>query len=314
MNTSMIDRVNCQVPILLLVFNRPDTTRRVFDTIRRVQPARLYLAADGPRASRAGEVERVKEVREIVSNIDWPCEVKTLFRDSNLGCKNAVSEAITWFFTQEPEGIVLEDDCVPHPQFFLYCGELLERFRNDERIGFISGTSLYDLRKEGLTWDGEDFVFSRYLSVWGWASWRRVWKDYDPDILSWPIDKEAISALTENSRLRSAHIKLFDKIHAGLIDTWDYQVGLMLWKNSRLAITPRFNLIENIGFNDDATHTQSANNLMAKLSRMSPSNLTFPLTSPHLIMRNRFYEKKLEALSTRSLIRKMCERLIDYVF
>lgn len=305
-------RISFGTPILFLVFNRPDTTHRVFEVIRNARPERLYLAADGARTSRKGETERVNEVRQIISLIDWPCEVKTLFRETNLGCKKAVSSAISWFFEHEPEGIVLEDDCVPHPQFFSFCAELLERYRDDERIGIISGTSLYDIYKEQLNWDKEDYIFSRYLSIWGWASWRRVWKDYDPDITCWPIHEKTISELTENARVRSSHKALFDKIHKGEIDTWDYQVSFMLWTTGRVAVTPRFNLIENIGFNFEATHTKSSSTVMAQLSRMSNENLTFPLTPPRVMIRNRSYEKKLEKLATRSILHKILERLASY--
>ena len=307
-----IDKTSFDTPILFLVFNRPDTTRQVFEAIRNARPEKLYLAADGSRALQQGEVERVNEVRRIVSIVDWPCEVKTLFRETNLGCKRAVSSAITWFFEQETEGIVLEDDCVPHPQFFSFCADLLEHYRYDERIGIISGTSLCDIRKEQLNWDKEDYVFSRYLSIWGWASWRRVWKDYDPEINCWPIHKKAISELTENARIRSSHKALFDKIHKGEIDTWDYQVSLMLWVTGRVAITPRFNLIENIGFNFEATHTKSSNTIMAKLSHMSNEDLTFPLTPPSVMIRNRSYEIKLEKLDTRSIWHKIVERLMSF--
>lgn len=300
-------------PILFLVFNRPDTTRRVFEVIRQNRPVRLYIAADGPRVSHKGETERVGEVRKIVSQIDWPCEVKTLFRDCNLGCKRAVSGAIKWFFEQESEGIVLEDDCVPHEHFFLFCSELLERYRHDDRIGFISGTSLFDLQKDSFIFDNEDYVFSKYLSVWGWASWKRVWEDYDPEITSWPVDQYPILALTENMRMRSIHKKLFDSVYNGKIDTWDYQVSFMLWKNSRLAITPRFNLIENIGFDSDGTHTKSSVDPMVTLSRMSRNTLKFPLIAPRLMIRNRLYEQRLEALASRSIIQKLFERIISYV-
>ncbi len=171
-----------QSPILLLVFNRPDTTRQVFETIRAARPPRLYVAADGPRPGRAGEAERCAEVRELTTQIDWPCELKTLFRNENLGCKIGVSSAIDWFFQNEPEGIILEDDVVPLPSFFLYCDVLLDRYRNDIRVGVISGSNLVSnhLMLE------ESYFFSRYNHIWGWASWRRAWDHYDVTMASWP--------------------------------------------------------------------------------------------------------------------------------
>src|ERR1700690_1974577 len=155
-----------QSPVLFLVFNRPDTTRRVFEAIRSAQPPRLYVAADGPRGARAGEAERCAEVRRIATAVNWPCEVKTLFRDCNLGCKMGVSSGITWFFEHEPEGIILEDDVLPVPTFFDFCDELLARFRNDDRVAMISGSNLI----AGHFDPAESYFFSRCAQIWGWAS------------------------------------------------------------------------------------------------------------------------------------------------
>src|SRR5271165_4717676 len=169
-------------PILFLVFNRPETTRRVFETIRAARPPKLYVSADGPRAGRAGEPQRCDEARRIATSVDWPCEVKTLFRDANLGCKMGVSTGISWFFDQEPEGIILEDDIVPLPSFFDYCDELLARYRDDERVAMISGCNpiANDFRVD------ESYFFARFCGIWGWASWRRAWRHYDVNISAWP--------------------------------------------------------------------------------------------------------------------------------
>ena len=169
-------------PILFLVFNRPDVTQRVFDAIRQARPPKLYIAADGPRKNKVGEVERCALVQEIVSQVDWPCEVSKLIRQENLGCKIAISSAIDWFFSKEPEGIILEDDCLPHPDFFPYCDELLERYRNNERVGMISGDNFQNGIKRG---DG-DYYFSQFCHIWGWASWARAWKKYDANLAQWP--------------------------------------------------------------------------------------------------------------------------------
>ena len=161
--------------VLFLVFNRPETTARVFDAIRKARPPRLYVAADGPRTNRPGEAERVEKVRQIATAVDWPCEVNTLFRKDNIGCKRAVSGAITWFFEKEEEGIILEDDTLPSQSFFWFCQELLEIYRDDERIFIISGYNKQD------EWNAEkvDYFFSYFGGIWGWASWRRAWKHFD---------------------------------------------------------------------------------------------------------------------------------------
>lgn len=300
-------------PVLFLVFNRPDTTGRVFEAIRAARPARLYIAADGARPQRVGEQERVYEVRQIATQVDWPCELITLFRDSNLGCKRAVSSAIDWFFEREPEGVILEDDCMPHPDFFAYCAQMLERYRDDNRIGLIAGTALCDLRSRGLAWSDEDYVFTRYPSVWGWATWRRVWKDYDVSISNWPERRRDIAALTHHPRLARINSALFDRVFEGGIDTWDYQVSFMLWSTSRLAIVPRFNLIENLGFGPGATHTTSADHPLAGRATMHTERLAGPLRPPSHVMPNLAYQEYVEHFASRPLFIRLLERLGLYV-
>ncbi|MCS7029805.1 MAG: nucleotide-diphospho-sugar transferase, partial [Bacteroidia bacterium] len=172
--------------VLFLVFKRLDTTKKVFEVIRKAKPPRLYIAADGPRDWVEGEAEKVKMVREyLMNNIDWDCEVKTLFRDKNLGCGRAVSEAITWFFEHEEMGIILEDDTVPSLSFFWFCEELLKKYKDDKRIGMISGNNFQDGIKRG---DG-DYYFSIYNHIWGWATWRDRWEGYDFELDSFKDDK-----------------------------------------------------------------------------------------------------------------------------
>ena len=194
MTSSFTPPAPLQTAVLFLVFNRPDTTAQVFEAIRQAKPPRLYVAADGPREGREGEVERVDKVREISMAVDWPCEVKTLFREKNLGCKYAVSSAITWFFEQEEQGIILEDDCLPSQSFFWFCEELLNEYMYDQRIWQICGFSpLVNKIKES-------YYLSKYSPIWGWASWRRAWSAYDAEISSWPIVKnsEILRAFCDN--------------------------------------------------------------------------------------------------------------------
>jgi hypothetical protein len=169
-------------PVLFLVFNRPDTTRDVFQTIRRARPPRLCVAAYGPRQDRQGERERCESVREIATDIDWPCELHTLFRTTNLGSEMAVSGGISWFFQHEAEGIILEDDVLPDPTFFRFCGELLERYRLEAKVMMISGNYLLGPKQRPAT----SYYFSRYTHIWGWASWRRAWSRYDRAMSQWP--------------------------------------------------------------------------------------------------------------------------------
>jgi hypothetical protein len=242
-----------QTAVLFLVFNRPDTTRQVFEAIRQAKPPRLYVAADGPRANREGEAERASQVREIATAVDWPCEVKTLFRDENLGCKKAVSSGIDWFFDNEEQGIILEDDCLPHPDFFTFCETLLNRYASDERVWVVTGDNFQDGQQRG---DGS-YYFSRYNHVWGWASWRRAWTKRDMEIKFWPKWKNSPEwkAWLPDRAERKYWTKTFDQMYRQEIDTWDYPWTASVWFHGGLTATPNVNLVSNIGFGPDATHT-----------------------------------------------------------
>ena len=296
-------------PILFLVFNRPECTSKVFNAIKNAKPSRLYVACDGPRDGVYKENEIVKQVRNIATNIDWPCELNVLFREENLGCKLAVSSAIDWFFQNESEGIILEDDCLPHPDFFRYCNLLLERYRDDQRIGFVAGTALCDLKKQDFLWGNEDYIFSSYPSVWGWATWRRVWQDYQVSIPDWPNRRKDISALTTNLTLSRMNGFLFDRVYRGEIDTWDYQVSYMLWRTSRLVIIPSFNLVENIGFGFDATHTKNSKDSLVGLTKMGLGKLSNELIAPPHIMPNKKYKDYIESFATRPFYIRVLEKI-----
>jgi hypothetical protein len=262
-------------PILFLVFNRPESTARVFEAIRAAQPPRLYIAADGPRASRAGESERCALTREVASAVDWPCSVSTLFRATNLGCKNAVSSAIGWFFEHENEGVILEDDCLPDRSFFRYCDELLAHYRDNPRIGLISGDNF----QFGKTHGASSYYFSRYAHVWGWASWRRVWQHYDLDCANWPAfrDGEGLERIPGISRREIRYWRsIFDRVSANQIDTWDYQLVLAMWSHQMLSVLPQQNLVSNIGFGTEATHTST----VSKFANLPVTPIRFPLQHP----------------------------------
>lgn len=249
-------------PVLFLVFNRPDTTRQVFEAIRKAKPQKLYIAADGPREGRAGEAERCAETRAIVDNIDWPCEKKTLFREQNIGCRNAVSSAIDWFFSNEEEGIILEDDCLPSASFFTYCTELLELYRHDDRIMHICG----DNPTDGTVYGASSYYFSPFGLIWGWASWRRAWQKYDLGMSSFPAFKEQkqIQNVFHQKTYQNYWLEKYQDIYDAKIDTWDYQWLYTIMCEGGLAIVPNVNLIQNIGFGADATHTTFESHLSNK--------------------------------------------------
>ena len=242
--------------VLFLVFNRPDTTSIVFEKIRQIKPSRLYVAGDGPRKGNDEDAEKVKKVREITTRIDWPCDVKTLFRDENLGCKEGVSSAITWFFEHEEQGIILEDDCVPHEDFFTFCESLLVRYAEDKRVSVITGNNFQKGEKRGSA----SYYFSKYSHCWGWASWRRSWEDYQGDIKFWPNWKKSqdwIDYLPDRVE-RKYWENIFENVYLKKIDSWAYPWTCCNWMLGKVSIAPNINLVKNIGFErEDATHTKS---------------------------------------------------------
>ena len=266
-------------PILFIVFNRPDTTKRVFDVIRQLAPQRLYIAADGPREGNAKDSSNVTEVRRIIEKVDWDCQVKTLFRERNLRCKIAVSSAIDWFIENVEEGIVLEDDCLPDPSFFLFCEELLAKYRNDKRIVLIAGDNFQWKQPSS----SDSYYFSRYSHIWGWASWRRAWKCYDVKMSAWPEVRHA--GILQEKLGRDEYgfwEKQFDKAFNGKINTWDIQLLFAFLMQNGLCVLPSVNLVSNIGFRADGTHTKSVNESAILLS----NPLTFPLSHPRSIIRD----------------------------
>lgn len=285
-------------PVLFLVFNRPDTTRQVFEGIRRARPPRLYVAADGPRAGRPAETGRCDKVRAIATAVDWECRVETLFRDENLGCKKAVSGGISWFFEHETEGIILEDDCLPNQSFFTFCDQMLAKYRGDTRVFIVSG---YNKQQK---WDRSqaDYFFSNYGGIWGWASWRRAWDHYDSDmsLLGEAIDRGVLIDLlgSKQGRLRES---TFKNVLEKKVDTWDYQWGFARHINNGLVCVPKVSLIENIGFGIDATHTTGVegNHIMAE-------ELSFPLTTNPFVVPDRRYDRLFSPSA--SLFRRVTRR------
>ena len=278
-------------PVLFLVFNRPDLARRVFERIRAVRPARLFIAADGPRADRPDDIQACRETRRLAAQVDWPCEVKTLFRENNLGCRLAVSTAITWFFEQVEAGIILEDDCDPDPSFFPYCAELLERYRDHEQVMSIGGNCFQpdELRR------GASYSFSIYHHIWGWATWRRAWRHFDSSLASQPnlFDGAWLSHLLGSEPAARFWSQMIAQYHEGRIDTWDFPWIFACWSHHGLSIVPAVNLVVNIGFEPRATHTKTFEPTLA----MRPATaMRFPLRHPTSIQRDRKTERASERI------------------
>jgi hypothetical protein len=259
-------------PVAFIIFNRSDTAGQVFARIREARPPMLLVIADGPRTHRAGEAERCAAVRRLVlEGVDWPCEVRTCFSEANLGCRKRVSSGISWVFEQVERAIILEDDCLPDPSFFAYCDHLLERYADDERVTHIAGTD-YALDATGPA----SWRWARLYPIWGWATWRRAWRNYDPDLADWPdFSRDALAAAVPPHARPAYWREVFAKMHAGF-DTWDYQWILACWRQHGLAAIPARNLISNIGFGDGATHTRRR----TPLADLPLGSLPEPLIAP----------------------------------
>lgn len=227
--------------VLFLTFNRLDYTKQVFKQIEIAKPPRFYIASDGARVDKKGEKQKVQEIREwLLSHITWDCEVKTLFRDENLGCGRGVSSAVTWFFENETDGIILEDDCVPNQSFFTFCEELLVRYKDDLRIWHIAGDAPYDNLKAK-----ESYYFAKIQHCWGWASWADRWAHYKFDLDFY--DERHIEKLSKRKVVRAAFLNILNAMKEHKIDTWDYQWAFCIVANNGYCINPYKNLVCNIG-------------------------------------------------------------------
>jgi hypothetical protein len=243
-------------PVLFLIFNRFEETKRVFEEIKKAKPAQLFIASDGPRQNRAGEKEVVEKIRQyVLSNINWKCNVKTLFREKNLGCKYAVSGAIEWFFKNVEQGIILEDDCLPSQSFFLFCQSMLKKYRNSENIMQISGTNI-----EGVSKAQHDHLLAPCFNAWGWATWRRAWKQYDVEMKDWKQNRFGIFKHLKKYSLfnKIKTFRLYELTYQNKINTWDYQWIYKCINKDGLCVIPQKNLILNIGFKG-GTHTINYN-------------------------------------------------------
>jgi hypothetical protein len=269
-----------QTPVAFIIFNRPDSTSRVFEAIRQAKPPLLLVIADGARSSKPGEAEKCAATRAIIDRVDWDCEVRTNYSAVNLGCGKRVSSGLDWVFQEVEEAIILEDDCLPHPSFFQFCEEMLAYYRDDSRIMAISGNNF----QRGRKCSDESYYFSRYNHVWGWASWRRAWKHYDFTMSDWHQVRDGnwLNSVLDNRELCKYWTVEFDKVHRGAVDTWDYQWIFACWIQNSLTILPQVNLISNIGFNSDATHT----NKEVPWASQSTYPIEFPLTHPSFMLRN----------------------------
>ena len=260
-------------PILFIIFNRPDTTQIVFDRIKQIKPKKLFIAADGPREEIEGEKDKCNESRNIIKQIDWECDIKTLYRNENLGCGLSVSTAITWFFDHVEEGIILEDDCLPDLSFFNFCSVLLEKYRNNNNIMHISGNNFQFGRKRG----NATYYFSHYPHNWGWATWKRAWEKFDFDL---NLLDDYINSISLQKTRNKKELDFFMNILKSQklkLDIWDYQWLFATWYYNGLSIIPNNNLVTNIGFGNNATHTNNKDDISANIPTKPIKKITHPL-------------------------------------
>lgn len=285
------------VPVLFLTFNRPQHSRQVLESIRKAKPTKLYFHNDGARSGRPEEAKACDEVRNLSKEIDWPCEVFTWFRDDNVGCKLGVSSAITWFFEREEMGIILEDDCLPEPSFFTYCSELLYKYRDREDIFMISGNHF--LPNKYLK-SKDDYYFTQYAFIWGWASWRRAWDKYSLSNADTNKPKFAvpIGQIVSNAFSIYYLADKFRNAFSNKIDSWDFQWFYTLLLHNGKCINPRVHLVTNIGIGMESTHTVSVNKYLHIKTGSLPAHLNYsgteeiiPLQQSQVIF-DRVYKSK----------------------
>lgn len=295
-----------KTPILFNVFNRPDCTKKVFAAIKLIKPKYLYVHCDGARKNNIGDIDKVNDIRKVIlEGVDWDCELKILFRDENLGCGLGPASAITWFFENVDEGIILEDDCLPHPDFFYYCTELLNKYRDNKSIYIIGGTN-FETHNEILN---TSYRFTAYAGIWGWATWKRTWDLFDFDFNIPRKDFEnSVNSFIKNKYAVKYWADLLEKVKADTNKSyWDYQLHLALLYNHAVHIKPCVNLIENIGFGKDATHTMYEQSVYA--NRKTGSIL--PLKHPVVISLDLNKDNAEYAIPWKKRIKKIIKRIFD---
>lgn len=290
------------MPILFLIFNRPDTTQRVFNEIRKAKPTKLFVAADGPRPDRRGESEKCKAARDIINQVDWDCKLCKLYRDKNLGCRIAVSSAIDWFFENVKEGIILEDDCLPSQSFFWFCQELLEKYRDDERVMMIGGTNVNGEWKS----DRQSYHFSIYGGIWGWASWRRAWNHFDVEMTKWgnAYWREQIKYLIGKKQYKE-RARNYEKTFNKQLDSWDYAWSFARLINSGMSVVPSKNLISNVGFSSEATHTK---NRRDKRNNPKKFEIDLPLINNPIVIVDKDYDYIFSSINNQSLLKRIISK------
>jgi hypothetical protein len=277
----MEDKIH--IPVAFIIYNRPDTTIKVFEQIRKAKPSKLYVIADGPNENKPNDKEMCKQTRKIIESVDWDCEVKKNYAEKNMGCGNRPASGLNWVFENEEYAIVLEDDCVPAQSFFWFCQEMLIKYKDDTRIMIVSGNNYNEERKR----NDDSYSFCRYGHSWGWATWARSWKHFDFDMKRWPKfrDNGHMDDIFRTKEEINFFTAAFDNVYAKHDGIWDFQFGFAIWANGGLSIVPCFNLVSNIGA--VGTHSSSACSF-----HFRAVNENFRVIKhPDYVLRNNWYDE-----------------------
>lgn len=275
-----------KTPVVLIIFRRPDKTIQVLEKIRQVKPSKLFVICDAPRPEKPDEYEKCEQSRAIIDTVDWDCEVIKNYADTNLGSFRRIPTGLDWVFNQVEEAIILEDDCLPEITFFRFCEELLEYYKNDQRIMAISGDNF----QLGNPRTQDSYYFSRYTHSWGWATWKRAWKYFDLEMKAWPKvrDQKLLKLILDRDRDVKCWESILQNVYDSKIKAWDYRWTFATWLQNGLTILPNVNLISNIGFGEGATHTVSTKNPWINLPTQS---ISFPLQHPQFVIRDSIADK-----------------------
>lgn len=275
-----------KTPVVLIIFRRPDKTLQVLEKIRQVKPSKLFVICDAPRPEKPDEYEKCEKSRAIIDTVDWDCEVIKNYADTNLGSFRCIASGLDWVFDQVEEAIILEDDCLPDLSFFQFCEELLEYYKNDQRIMAISGDNFQLGNKNNQ----DSYYFSHHTHSWGWATWKRAWNLFDTEMSAWPEirDKQLLRTILDSDRDVKYWTSILQDTYDSKIEAWDYRWTLSAWLQNALTILPNVNLISNIGFGEGATHTLSTKNPWINLPTQS---ISFPLQHPKFIIRDSIADK-----------------------
>jgi hypothetical protein len=278
-------------PIVLFIFNRPKNTFLIISILRNISPQKLFIIADGPRPNNESDVLLCEQTRKVIDGIDWPCEIIKKYANSNIGCRNSIPQGLDFVFQQVESCVILEDDCIPQLSFFQFCEELLHIYKDNKSIMTISGH-----RSEGPNeFDSDSYFFSIYPAIWGWATWKNRWEKYDLSMSQWPELRRSnwLNRILKTHESQSYWTRIFNKMQEGL-DTWDYAWVFASWVHQGLTIRPKINMITNVGFNEEATHTNQKNHEF----KFPPAcELVFPLKHPTQINIDEKADHRIEWVS-----------------